>query len=136
MRCAPWSRLGWGVIAGLWLSTCGGPTGLLAEEKGEGKSQVKQSELIVGQPVRFKNLTIFPVTSKVAKNQDRFITLDEALKAGTVEVSEVGADRPARQATGASQRANSANRRPPARASRNAPAPSANQRATNADADD
>ncbi len=53
-------------------------------------------DLIVGRPIRFKNLTIFPVASKVARNQDRFITLAEGLASGKVQVSELGA-RPARQ---------------------------------------
>jgi len=48
-------------------------------------------ELVVGEPVVFKNLTIFPVSSKTPKNEDRFITLDEGLKAGTVEIHEKGA---------------------------------------------
>jgi hypothetical protein len=46
----------------------------------------------VGEPIRCKNLQIFPVSSTVPKNEDRFITLDEGLAAGTVEVFEVGAD--------------------------------------------
>jgi hypothetical protein len=37
-------------------------------------------------------LTIFPVSSKVPKNDDRFITLDEGLAAGTVKIIEVGAE--------------------------------------------
>ena len=46
---------------------------------------------IVGTPVRYKNLTIFPVLSKAELNSDRFITLDEGLRAHTVEVLEMGA---------------------------------------------
>lgn len=48
------------------------------------------ADFVVGEPVRFQNLTIFPVTSRVPKTDDRFITLDEGLKAGTVEIREVG----------------------------------------------
>jgi ARG/rhodanese/phosphatase superfamily protein len=48
------------------------------------------SELIVGEPVRFENLTIFPVTSTVPKDQDRLMTLTEGLKSGLVLISEVG----------------------------------------------
>lgn len=46
---------------------------------------------VLGEPVRHENLTIFPVISAVARNDDRFITLDEGLKSGQVEVLEVGA---------------------------------------------
>jgi hypothetical protein len=46
---------------------------------------------IVGEPIRHKNLTIFPVLSKLDQNADRYITLDEGLRAGTVQVIEVGA---------------------------------------------
>jgi hypothetical protein len=45
---------------------------------------------IVGEPIRHKNLTIFPVLSKLEQNADRYITLDEGLRAGTVQVIEVG----------------------------------------------
>ena len=47
--------------------------------------------LHIGEPVQVGNLTIFPVTSRKPKNRDRFTTLDEGLKNGTVEISEVGA---------------------------------------------
>lgn len=47
--------------------------------------------LVVGEPIRYENLTIFPVTSPEARSDDRFITLDEGLRAGTVEIFEVGA---------------------------------------------
>ena len=48
-------------------------------------------DFVVGKPVHYKNLAIFPVSSKVPKNDDRYITLEEGLKAGTVEIFEVGA---------------------------------------------
>jgi hypothetical protein len=52
--------------------------------------------LLIGAPFRHGNLAIFPVLSKTPRNADRFITLDEGLKARTVEVREMGAhvDRP------------------------------------------
>jgi len=49
------------------------------------------SGYIIGEPIRHKNLTIFPVLSKVEQKVDRYITLDEGLRAGTVQVIEVGA---------------------------------------------
>ncbi|HEV7999066.1 MAG TPA: DUF6569 family protein [Planctomycetaceae bacterium] len=48
------------------------------------------SSYIIGAPIRHKNLTIFPVLSKVEQKVDRYITLDEGLRAGTVQVIEVG----------------------------------------------
>lgn len=66
------------------------PAPLAGNGKPSGDPEVT-GDLAVGQPIQFENLTIFPVTSKAARNQDRFITLDEGLKAGTVEIVEVGA---------------------------------------------
>ncbi|HET6324037.1 MAG TPA: DUF6569 family protein [Planctomycetaceae bacterium] len=48
------------------------------------------TDYIVGEPIRHKNLTIFPVLSKVERKGDRYTTLDEGLRAGTVQVIEVG----------------------------------------------
>jgi hypothetical protein len=62
------------------------------------------ADFVIGAPVVYRNLTIFPVSSKTAKNQDRFITLDEALKQGSVQIQEKGAT------NNASQRANSPSR--------------------------
>ena len=55
---------------------------------------VRSGEFLIGEPLRYENLAVFPVRTQEVKNDDRFITLDEGLKAGTVEVREVGA-RPA-----------------------------------------
>jgi hypothetical protein len=73
------------------------------------------SNFIVGSPVRYKNLTIFPVLSKTAQNSDRFITLDEGLRAHTVEVIEMGASRATLQSASvnpAASRQDAVNRRP------------------------
>ena len=50
-------------------------------------------DLVIGDPIEFRNLAIFPVTSKAPRNEDRFITLDEGLQAGTIEILEMGAIR-------------------------------------------
>lgn len=50
-----------------------------------------EEELVVRDPVRYENLVIFPVTSRIAKTEDHYITLDEGLKAGTVEIREIAA---------------------------------------------
>lgn len=47
-------------------------------------------DYVIGEPVRFQNLTIFPVSSRSPKTDDRFVTLDEGLRAGTVEILEAG----------------------------------------------
>jgi ARG and Rhodanese-Phosphatase-superfamily-associated Protein domain len=48
-------------------------------------------EFIIGDSISHENLTVFPILSKTPKNDDRFITLDEGLAAGSVQVIEVGA---------------------------------------------
>ncbi|MDB5348620.1 MAG: hypothetical protein JWP89_6997 [Schlesneria sp.] len=48
-------------------------------------------DFVVGDAIRYENLTIFPVSSRAAKTEDRYITLDEGLKAGTVEIRELAA---------------------------------------------
>ena len=50
-----------------------------------------EEELVVRDPIRYENLVIFPVTSRIAKTEDHYITLDEGLKAGTVEIREIAA---------------------------------------------
>ena len=47
-------------------------------------------DFVIGEPIRHKNLTVFPVVSKTPRNEDRYLTLDEGLKAGTVQITEVG----------------------------------------------
>jgi hypothetical protein len=48
-------------------------------------------DYLIGGPVSFQNLSLFPILSKSPKNQDRFITLDEGLANGSVKIVEVGA---------------------------------------------
>jgi hypothetical protein len=52
------------------------------------------SDFVVGSPIRYANLTVFPVSSVAARMQDRFLTLDEGLKAGMVEITELAAAGP------------------------------------------
>lgn len=47
--------------------------------------------LEIGPPIRAGNLTVFPVLSRTPRMTDRYITLDEGLRTGTVEVAEMGA---------------------------------------------
>jgi hypothetical protein len=47
--------------------------------------------LSIGEPLVLGNLAIFSVSSREPRMDDRFITLDEGLKAGTVEILEKGA---------------------------------------------
>jgi hypothetical protein len=48
-------------------------------------------DFVVGEPLRHENLSIFPVVSRLPLTADRFITLDEGLRTGTVEILERGA---------------------------------------------
>lgn len=54
-------------------------------------------DFVIGEPISFQNLTIFPVSSRTPRTQDRFITLDQGLKDGTVEIFEKGATRGSRE---------------------------------------
>ena len=58
---------------------------------GEDKPKSVGADLVVGTPIQHGNLTIFPLTSRVAKNENPYITLDEGLRAGSVKVMEIGA---------------------------------------------
>jgi len=46
----------------------------------------------LGDPVRYENLSIFPVLSRAAADTSAFLTLDEALRSGDVVVTESGGD--------------------------------------------
>ena len=54
------------------------------------KAKSTGGDLVVGPAIQHGNLTIFPLVSRVAKTESRFITLDEGLKAGSVKIMEVG----------------------------------------------
>jgi hypothetical protein len=75
-------------------------------------SQPAGNDYIVGAPIRHKNLTIFPVLSKTEQNADRYVTLDEGLRAHTVEVIEVGANQEQAQPTFADPTPGNRQRRP------------------------
>jgi hypothetical protein len=51
-------------------------------------------DFIIADPVRCKNLMVFPVLSTQPKEEDRYITLEEGLKSHKVDVYEVGASPP------------------------------------------
>jgi len=48
-------------------------------------------DFVVGDPLRIRNLTVFPISSKTLRDADRFITLEEGIRSGKVEIFEVGA---------------------------------------------
>ena len=54
------------------------------------KAKSAGDDLVVGPAIQHGNLAIFPLISRVAKTESRFITLDEGLKAGSVKIMEVG----------------------------------------------
>jgi hypothetical protein len=91
------ARATWTLLAvGLLLAGCGRfstPNAPVADEEAPG---VAYGDYLIGEPIRYQNLTVFPVSSAVAKTDDRFITLDEGLKAGTVEIRERGGGSTAR----------------------------------------
>ena len=62
------------------------------DERGEANdTSIVFEGLVIHAPVTHDNLTIFPVSRVEPNMEDRFITLDEGLKEGTVEVFELGA---------------------------------------------
>jgi hypothetical protein len=46
-------------------------------------------DFVIGEPIRYARLTVFPIYSRDPKMSDRFITLDEGLASGKVEIHEV-----------------------------------------------
>jgi hypothetical protein len=78
-----------------WLA--GGCSRPATQESPEGPGEAAQvcvGGLVIGEPIQWKNLTVFPVASQSPKTDDRYLTLDEGLQAGTIQVSEVGAEPP------------------------------------------
>jgi hypothetical protein len=54
-------------------------------------AEAPTGEYVLGAPISHENLTIFPVISMTPRLEDRFVTLEEGLKDGTVEIVEMGA---------------------------------------------
>ena len=77
------------VVGGVYLVSCSGNR--KPEAQPNAASSDPASELVIGEPVIYENLAIFPVSTKTPRISDRFITLDEGLRAGTVEILERGA---------------------------------------------
>src|SRR5580704_4266647 len=79
----------WG-LAGLTLAAMGFvfPWANNAQKIGGSSS----SEWRLADPVRYENLTVFPIVSRQSADTTSFATLDEGLSAGQVVVSEGGAD--------------------------------------------
>src|SRR5262245_60547433 len=60
-------------------------------------------ELVIGEGIADGNLKIFPVSTKALRDADRFITLDQGIKDGVVEVQELGTDGNAQAPNSAAQ---------------------------------
>lgn len=91
-------RMGWLCVVCLGCGTAGAPPAPIRDVAGVPAGQEAQSgeadagdDYVIGEPSRYENLTIFPVLTKTERTADRFTTLDEGLRAGTVHVYEVGA---------------------------------------------
>ncbi len=80
------------VYAGFWVCCALVPFGLLADEPASADAASDPTkEFVIGKPITFRNLTLLPVSSLTPKQENRFITLDEAVKAGLVKIYEKGA---------------------------------------------
>jgi hypothetical protein len=65
-------------------------SGTAARAHGASAKQSAADEWSLGEPVRYENLTVFPVLSKSDANTAEFETLDEGLASGDVLVTERG----------------------------------------------
>src|SRR5579862_7168032 len=59
-----------------------------AQKNGDGKL----NEWRIADPIRYENLTVFPIVSRQSADTASFATLDEGLSAGQVVISESGSD--------------------------------------------
>jgi hypothetical protein len=73
-------------------SETGIPEEVVSSDRSNSASPVSSEALdaLVGEPLHYGNLTVFPVQARSARTADRFITLEEGLRAGTVEIRETG----------------------------------------------
>jgi len=97
------------------VSACGRTSGIsdrpdaVAQQTPMTAAGATVGDFIIAAPVSHGNVTVYPVLSRSPRTEDRVITLNEGLKAGTVEILEMGA-RPGniRQEEDASQRSDAA----------------------------
>ena len=61
---------------------------LMKQPSSQSPNGLALEDIKIGKPVSFENVTIFPIISKTYRGKDRFITLDQGLKEGLVEVVE------------------------------------------------
>lgn len=65
---------------------------LLAPTKGLKEPKAARSwlqDMVIGRPITYKNLTIFPLTRRFSPDTE-YMTLDEAMKRGSLTIREVG----------------------------------------------
>ena len=91
-RMAGWSLAGSLVVVFVLVAGCRPEMTHSIAKSGGGNSAMSLTGYEIGEPLSHGNLTIFPVSSKEPLTDDRFITLDEGLKSGTVKVFEMGAE--------------------------------------------
>lgn len=63
-----------------------------AQEDGEKDGKISSNQWRLAEPIRYENLSVFPVVSRQSADTANFATLDESLSAGQVIVTEGGAD--------------------------------------------
>jgi hypothetical protein len=79
------------ILCAVLLSALALPAPGSFEVTGQTLPDLHQLRWRVAEPVKFENLTVYPVFSSATVPISRFITLDEGLKSGKVIVSEIGA---------------------------------------------
>jgi hypothetical protein len=61
-----------------------------ARQTAQGEPQTTATTWRVGHPISYANLAIFPVQTSTPQNDDPYITLQEGLRSGEVQVFEIG----------------------------------------------
>ncbi len=95
MYSANW--LSWGAKGVALAVMCLSAVGAYKAQKGVPKDGQKEGSIVsnqwrVAEPVRYENLSVFPIVSRQSADTGSFATLDESLSSGQVIISEGGTD--------------------------------------------
>ena len=63
-----------------------------AQKDGQKEAKISLNQWRLGEPIRYENLTVFPVFSRQTADTASFATLDESLSTGQVLITEGGTD--------------------------------------------
>ncbi len=63
-----------------------------AQKDGQKDGRISSNQWRLAEPIRYENLSVFPVVSRQSADTAGFATLDESLSAGQVIITEGGAE--------------------------------------------